>query len=281
MGSSLDRRTAIRTSALGFLGLTYTFSSTKAGKAEPKMNTIPDHFPYIDPEIVSDVVGKSHFDLEAVKKLVDERPELARSAWDWRFGDFESAVGAASHVGRRDIALYLIGKGARPTIFTHAMLGQLEIVKATIESVPGIQRTMGPHGISLLDHAYAGEHMKDKMTSLEVENVQRTIEYLENLGDAGGEDYVTLSAGEQTKYLGDYKYGEKEHEGFSIKLNMRKLMALAPIGEFGGALYKSGDNKFFYNGSPSVQVTFDIENEIVKSLTLSEPGLSLKAEKVS
>ena len=73
------------------------------------------HFPNIPPEIIEEVVGKSHFDLEGVKSLVEKRSELSRSVWEWRFGDFESAIGAASHVGRRDIALYLMSKGARNT----------------------------------------------------------------------------------------------------------------------------------------------------------------------
>ncbi|NNC69781.1 MAG: hypothetical protein HKN90_03050, partial [Flavobacteriaceae bacterium] len=125
-------------------------------------------YPSIDDAIVNDVVGKSHFDLETVKKYVDKRPELARATWDWSFGDWESAIGAASHVGRRDIVHYLISKGARPTMFTYAMLGAFEIVKSMIDMTPGIQSTMGPHGISLLRHAKAGLRMKDKMTSEQI-----------------------------------------------------------------------------------------------------------------
>ena len=61
---------------------------------------------------------------------------------------------------------------------------------------------------------------------------------------------------------------------------MRKLLSLAPIGEFGGALYKIGENKFTYNGAPSIIITFDIQDGIVKNLKLSDPDVTIIAEKV-
>lgn len=280
MTKSINRRTLVRTSAMGLFGLV-NLPASGSSRDRMKMEKVSSHFPNIDPQIVQEIVGKSHFDLDYVKKHVEARPELARSVWEWRFGDFESAIGAASHVGRRDIALYLLSKGARTTIFTHVMLGHLEVVRAMIQSIPGIQKTMGPHGLSLLHHAYAGKQMKDTMTGLENEAVEMTIEYLENLGDAGGETYIEISPEDQKKYLGDYKYGDGEKEGFTIELNMRKLLALGPIGGFGGALYKINENEFIYNGAPSVIITFDIQAEKVKSLTLREPGLTLHAKKVS
>src|SRR5207247_3241601 len=72
------------------------------------------------------------------------------------FGDWETCIDAASHVGNREIAEYLIANGARPTLFTAAMLGQLDVVKALVAAAPGIQRTPGPHSITLLRHAMAG-----------------------------------------------------------------------------------------------------------------------------
>lgn len=283
--NNINRRTALKAYSLAFLGLSFPgfalANNDLIGLNRPSNDeNIPKHFPNIDPEIIAEVVGKSHFDLDRVKEIVEKRPELSRCVWEWRFGDFESAIGAASHVGRRDIAMYLISQGARPTIFTFAMLGALPVIKSVVESVPGIQRSTGPHGISLLDHAYAGERMKDKMTTNEIKNLQLTIEYLESLGDAGGEQYLDVNSEEQKKYLGNYKYGEGEQDGFTIAINMRKLLSLGPIGGFGGALYKMGDNKFTYNGAPSVIITFEMQNKTIKSMTLSEPGLTLVADKV-
>jgi hypothetical protein len=283
--TSRQRRTVLKTTVLGMLGLSIPgIAVTNTGFARPYgnalFNKVPEHFPHIDPEIVSEVVGKSHSDLEGVKKLVDKRPELARSVWEWRFGDFESAIGAASHVGRRDIVQYLMGNGARPTIFTFGMMGSYEVVKSMIDSYPGIQKTMGPHGISLLDHAYIGDRMKDKMTREEIDDLKRTISYLESLGDASGEKYLDVSPEEQKKYLGDYRYGDAPQEGFTVQINMRELLSLAPIGGFGGALYRLDDHTFTYNGTPSVRILFLVEKEKVKSLSVQTPEAKITALKV-
>ena len=160
------------------------------------------------------------------------------------------------------------------------MLGHFNVVKSAIEATPGIQETTGPHGISLLDHAYAGERMKDQMTKSEIESLEQTIDYLSGLGNANGTDYINVSSEEQKKYLGDYKYGQGENDGFTIGVNMRKLLSLGPIGGFGGALYKIGDNLFTYNGTPSVTISFNIQEDKVKSLTLTEPDITLIAEKI-
>lgn len=279
----LNRRNLIKSSVVGLLaiGTPQTLSAFWPEQRAMKLPSVSDSFPNIDPEIVSTVVGASHSNLEKVRSLVDPRPELARATWEWRFGDWESAIGAASHVGRRDIVHYLLEKGARPSIFTFAMMGAYEVVKSMIEFSPGIQRTMGPHGISVLQHAKNGKRMQDQLSAKEKDDQKRLIDYLEALGDADGPVYLEVSPEEQEKYLGDYKYGPGPEEGFSIQLNMRKIMALGPIGGFGGALYKIGDQKFTYNGTPSVTVSFAVKDELVQSLTIEEPGFSISAKKVS
>lgn len=281
----MDRRIALKTYSLAILGLSFPVMRYAKNESilQPKSlenEKLPKHFPNIDPQIIAEVVGKSHFDLDRVKELVEKRPELSKSVWEWRFGDFESAIGAASHVGRRDIALYLISKGARPTLFTFAMLGHFHAVKSAIEALPGIQEVTGPHGISLLDHAYAGERMKDSMSTTEIEKLEQTIDYLTKLGNASGGKYMDVSAEEQKKYLGKYKYGDGEKEGFTIDINMRKLLSLGPIGEFGGALYKIGNNKFIYNGAPSVEISFDIRDDQVYSMKVTDPDLTVEAQKI-
>ena len=282
----MDRRTALGTYSLAIFGsslpsLTFASQNPVWQPIRPDKDTVPEHFPNIAPEIIAEVVGKSHFDLDRVQELAEKRPELSRSVWEWRFGDFESAIGAASHVGRRDIALYLLSKGARPTLFTFAMLGHFNVVKSTIEAQPGIQEVSGPHGISLLDHAYAGERMKDSMSTPEIENLEQTIDYLTKLGNASGAKYMDVSPEEQQKYLGTYKYGEGEKEGFTIDINMRKLLSLGPIGGFGGALYKTGENRFTYNGAPSVEITFAFRDDQVYAMQITDPDISIEARKVS
>lgn len=237
-------------------------------------------YPSIDDEIVSDVVGSSHFNFDHVQELVNHRPELARANWDWSFGDWESALGAASHVGRRDIAEFLISKGARPNIFTFAMFGNYEIVKSMIEAIPILKTTDGPHGISLLRHAKAGSKSKT-ISDEQKSNSLKLIDYLVEINeDVSQPKYIDMTDAEKEKYLGDYRYGEGEKDGFSVKLNMRKALSLGKLGKFGGGLDQKAPNVFYYNGITSVEITFEVVADKVISLTVHEPDLVLKAIKV-
>ena len=110
----------------------------------------------IDGALVEEFVGKAHGDLARVEELFAQEPALVNAAWDWGAGDWETALGAAAHMGRRDIAEFLITNGARLDIFAAAMLGQLDIVRAMILAHPAMAAAPGPHGIPLLRHAAAG-----------------------------------------------------------------------------------------------------------------------------
>jgi hypothetical protein len=110
----------------------------------------------LDPTLVHDFVGVAHGDLDRVRALIGQEPALVNAAWDWGGGDWETGLGAAAHVGRRDIALFLLGHGARMDIFAAAMLGHLDIVRAMIAAVPEARNGRGPHGILLLTHAEMG-----------------------------------------------------------------------------------------------------------------------------
>jgi len=112
--------------------------------------------PALELTLVQDFVGKSHADLEGVRELLMQEPALINSAWDWGGGDWETGLGAAAHMGRRDIATYLLENGARLDLFAAAMLGNFAIVKATLETYPDALDTPGPHGIPLIAHAQAG-----------------------------------------------------------------------------------------------------------------------------
>ncbi len=112
--------------------------------------------PALEMTLVQDFVGKSHADLDGVKELLTREPALINSAWDWGGGDWETGLGAAAHMGRRDIATYLLEHGARLDLFAATMLGKLDIVKATLETYPDSINILGPHGIPLIAHAQAG-----------------------------------------------------------------------------------------------------------------------------
>jgi hypothetical protein len=139
-----------------------------------------------------------------------------------------------------------------------------------------VQHIAGPHGISLLQHAKNGQSADKGDTA----DARKLVDYLVALGDADSLKYEDMQQTDKQKYLGDYKYGNGELDGFTIKLNMRKLLTLGKIGKFGGALYKTGENKFIYNGTSSVQVSFFLKDDKVISLTVTEPGLALTAKKV-
>jgi hypothetical protein len=126
--------------------------------------------PQINRVLIQDFVIYAHMDLEMVKKLLEREPGLIHSHVDWGGGDFESALGAAAHVGRRDIAEYLLGKGARIDIFCAAMLGQLEVVKGLLTEYPLLIDAKGPHGIGL--------HLHAKMGGKEAE---KTLDYLQSV----------------------------------------------------------------------------------------------------
>jgi len=112
--------------------------------------------PALEMTLVHDFVGKSHADLEGIRELLEREPALINSSWDWGGGDWETGLGAAAHMGRRDIATYLLEHGARLDLFAAAMLGNLDIVRATVETYPEVIDIPGPHGIPLIAHAQAG-----------------------------------------------------------------------------------------------------------------------------
>ena len=112
--------------------------------------------PPIDAELVAEFVLMAHGDLGIVKQLLEQEPAIVNAAWDWGGGDWETALGAAAHVGRRDIAEYLLEHGARMDVFAAAMLGETEIVRAMLEAQPTLRDARGPHGIPLRAHAEAG-----------------------------------------------------------------------------------------------------------------------------
>src|SRR5437667_11228624 len=58
----------------------------------------PEHDPQIDRARVKRFVIAGHFNLPAVEKMLAEDPTLINGAIDWGNGDFETALGGASHM---------------------------------------------------------------------------------------------------------------------------------------------------------------------------------------
>lgn len=225
-------------------------------------------FPSHDPKLVREMVGVSHGNLDRVRALVSLRPALARATWDWGFGDWETALGAASHVGNREIATLLISHGARPDLFTFAMLGQLEVVKAYVAANPGIQRIAGPHGLTLLHHARAGG-----------DEAKSVVAYLEGLGDADVRpEAVALSDEEKPRYVGSYRCSQPGPCQLEVAIDRRGNLAIArkPDGSNRILVY-SGNHEFQPVGTPAVRVRFALVDGAARGLTIFDGDLVVVA----
>jgi hypothetical protein len=242
-----------RISRRGFLGtvpvaaLVGTSERRRWGQGgEPSAGSdVPPSFPRQDPRLAREVVGASHGNLNRVKELVSARPALARAVWDWGYGDWETALGAASHVGHAEIARVLLAAGAHPTIFSAAMLGDLAVVKAFVAASPGVQRTRGPHGISLLAHARAGQS-------------DHVVRYLEALGDAAPTDpSEPLTAGDPEALLGTYVFGPAAPDRLIVARSSRGMLTLAREGEPERNLFHHGNRVFNPPGAEAVRIRFE------------------------
>lgn len=111
----------------------------------------------INRELAQDFVIYAHSDLKMVEKLLKREPGLLNSTLDWGGGDWENALGGASHMGRRDIVEFLLARGARMDIFCATMMGLLDSVKAMLTLEPTLIDAKGPHGFSLHFHAQVGQ----------------------------------------------------------------------------------------------------------------------------
>lgn len=131
-------------------------AESAAPATQPPRQKAPPKPPTLPPEKVQATVGQAHRSLDAVRQLVEETPLLANACWDWGGGDFETPLQAAAHMGQREIAEYLLGKGARLDIYAAAMLGQLDFIKAVIALNPRAHEIPGPHGFTLLHCAKQG-----------------------------------------------------------------------------------------------------------------------------
>ena len=112
--------------------------------------------PQINRQMVQDFVIFAHSELAIVKKLLEKEPALINSVMDWGGGDWESGLGGASHMGRRDIVEFLLEKGARVDLFCAAMIGQLEVIRSLLTLQPKLIDAKGPPGISLHVHPAMG-----------------------------------------------------------------------------------------------------------------------------
>ncbi len=108
-------------------------------------------------ETVKEFVGVSHGQFDRAKEMLENDHLLLHVSYDWGGGDFESGIEAAGHVGNKEIATYLLSKGARYNVYLASMLGHLEVVKQVLTFNPTLLNSKGPHGFTMLHHARKGE----------------------------------------------------------------------------------------------------------------------------
>ena len=263
MFDSLSRR--------GFLGLAPAIPFAFQAPSLSTTSIAPAaSFPAQDPDVVKEMVTVAHGNIARVKELVSARPALARASWDWGYGDWETCIDAASHVGNRPIADYLIANGARPTIYTAAMMGQLSLVKGWIEAVPGVQRNRGPHGITLLAHARNGG-----AGAVEV------LKYLESLGDADPR-YTDVPVGDadQGAIVGEYAFGPGTTERLKVAKNTRGSLTIQRPGHAERNLAHQGALAFIPAGAEAVRIRFDLVDGKSQTLTVEDGPLVVRAPRV-
>ena len=218
---------------------------------------------------MKDVVGLSHSNLARVKDLVQQHPALAKASWDWGYGDHETALGAASHVGQRAIAEFLLENGAPPTLFSATMLGQIEVVKAFMAATPGLQKIRGPHSLSLMVHARAGGPL-----------AAAVVTYLESIGDAALPlTDEPLAPADRALLDGRYVFGDRPRDFFTIETKPT-LVSLGRAGASARNLRHLGRLEFAPPGAPAVRIRFERDGDKIVAFTIADPDVVVRARKV-
>src|SRR5262245_6753560 len=269
--SRQTRRHFVHATGLAAVGLSI---ARPVGAVQPSPGSAtgaaPDWLPLQDPALVKEMVTVAHFDVKRVRELVEQHPSLANAAVDWGFGDWEDALGAAAHTGRREIAEVLITHGARISIFAAAMLGQLDVVKAFVAARPGVQQTLGPHGITLMSHAKAGGP-----------DAAEVVKYLEQVGDADRRPpTASLDAPDRDAIVGRYAFGPGPRDYFDVDSSETNQIGISRPGTSRRGLAHTGALVFFPAGVPSLKIAFARMGSTITQMTLAEPDVYLTARRV-
>ncbi len=181
-----------------------------------------------------------------MKQMLQREPALLHAAFDWGFGDWESGIDAASHVGNREIAEFLLAQGARQTLFSAAMLGRLEVVQSFVTADPHAVRSLGPHSITLMAHARAGGP-----------RAAAVVDFLKAFGGADvGLPDLPLADSDREQILGDY-YSPSASLPYSIDWDKGRLGIRGPSLAARRALYHRGERRFSRAGAPWTEIRFE------------------------
>ena len=151
-------------------------------------------------------------------------------------------------------------------LFSAAMLGHLDVIKAFVAAQPGVQRIRGPHGISLLAHAKAGG-----------EASRSVFAFLESLGDAGADPSTPLTQSDIDAIVGAYSFGTAENDHIDVTAEKGNA-TWTRRGSTGRPLFHLGDRVFSPSGAPAVRIRFS-NGDGETMMTVHDPGLVLTARR--
>ncbi|MBU6173166.1 MAG: ankyrin repeat domain-containing protein [Planctomycetes bacterium] len=120
--------------------------------------------------LAQDFVIYAHSSLEMTRQLLEREPGLLNASIDWGGGDWETALGGAAHMGKKEIVQFLLEQGARMDLFCAAMLGKTDMLRTMLTAFPSLIDAKGPHGFSLHFHAQVGG-----------EDAKETLDYLQSI----------------------------------------------------------------------------------------------------
>jgi len=107
-------------------------------------------------DLVREFVMAAHRDLEQVKTLYADHPELIDEPVECGPGQTETPLQAAAHTGQRTIAEFLLANGAKPNMVAYASLGDTAQFNALLAQDPNHIHEIGAHNFSLMFHAAFG-----------------------------------------------------------------------------------------------------------------------------
>jgi len=243
-------------------------SSTLLDGRAPNPPDVSPAFPSHDPSLAREMVGVSHGNAARVRELLDQHPALAKAAWDWGYGDWETALGAASHMGSREIAELLLAHGAGPTIFSAAMLGELDNVKASVAARPSVTRTRGPHGITLMAHAKAGGPAAQPVVAFLTERGDADIPYTNE----------ALSEADLKAIVGTYAFGSADSDALTVTSGSGGL-SIARVGGVERRLFHLGGRVFHPAGAEAVRITLSGSPERATQLRVDDGPVRVDASR--
>jgi hypothetical protein len=243
----LDRRSSMRILAGTCAGLIVAPRLI----AQNRSQNPPRPDPLVDDQ-VHEFVKVAHGDLDRTRELLDDEPRLIKASWDWGGGDFESALGAAGHMGRRDIAHLLLDRGAPLELCAAAMLGQLAVVEAALTARPSLLHVPGPHGIPLTAHARKGGEQAAVVLSFLTDFEKRHPKS----ASAEPSEPSTLGGAYAGIYRGSY---QQKEVGYEVIEHGRKV-TLRPLDGREPQEYEPDGEHRFKQARFSVSVVFAVEN---------------------